>query len=262
MRFNTLLNYPKFIVKNFFRILYPSSRKNILICFKLSMTFLIKEFIFQIFKKKYIHYEVQHRKFIKENLSFHKNQDWFSHNICYWYHTFLKKLSNKKISILEIGNYEGNSSVFLLKEIPNSMITCVDSFSPYNELQSGKNYDVIYNNFLSNISPYKERVTIFKMKSSEFFSLKLNSDKNFKDEKYDLIYIDGSHIYSDVLNDANSAINLLNENGVLIFDDFLWMHYPKINYNPMGAIKKFLENNIKNLKVLSISHQIIFQKIN
>ena len=100
------------------------------------------------------------------------------------------------------------------------------------------------------------------MKSNEFFSLKLNSDKNFKDEKYDLIYIDGSHLYSDVLNDANSAINLLNKNGIIIFDDFLWMHYPKINDNPMGAIKKILENNIKTLKVLSISHQIIFQKIN
>ena len=262
MRFKTLLNYSKFIIKNFFRILYPSSKENILLCFKLSITFLIKEFIFQIYKKKYIHYEVQHREFIKKNLSFHKNQDWFSHNICYWHHTFLRKLSNKKISILEIGNYEGNSSVFLLKELPNSKITCVDSFSPYNELQSGKNYDVIYNNFLSNISPYKERVTIFKMKSNEFFSLKLNSDKNFKDEKYDLIYIDGSHLYSDVLNDANSAINLLNKNGIIIFDDFLWMHYPKINDNPMGAIKKILENNIKTLKVLSISHQIIFQKIN
>ena len=69
-------------------------------------------------------------------------------------------------------------------------------------------------------------------------------------------------IYIHVLNDANSAINLLNENGILIFDDFLWMHYPRINDNPMGAIKKFLENNFKKLKVLSISHQIIFQRIN
>ena len=30
----------------------------------------------------------------------------------------------------------------------------------------------------------------------------------------------------------------------------------------MGAIKKCLESNIKNLKIISISHQIIFQKIN
>ncbi len=262
MRFNTLLNYSKFIIKNFFRILYPSSKENILLCFKLSITFLIKEFIFQIYKKKYIHYEVQHRKFIKENLSFHKNEDWFSHNICYWCHAFIKKLSNKNINILEIGNYEGNSTVFLLKEIPNSKIKCVDSFSSYNELQEGNDFDAVYNNFLSNTLPYKERVTIFKMKSNDFFSLKMNSDEDFKNEKYDLIYIDGSHIYSDVLNDANSAISLLNENGILIFDDFLWMHYPKINDNPMGAIKKILENNIKNLKILSISHQIIFQKIN
>ena len=256
------MDYLKFIIKSFIKILYPSSKKNIFICLRLSITFLINEFIFQIFKKKYIHYEHKHRKFIKENLSFHNNQDWFSHNICYWHHAFIKKLPNKKISILEIGNYEGNSTVFLLKEIPNSTIECVDSFSPYNKLQSGKDYDVIYNNFLSNTSPYKERVTIFKMKSNEFFSLKIASTKDFKNEKYDLIYIDGSHIYADVLNDANSAINLLNKNGVLIFDDFLWMHYPKINDNPMGAIKKFLESNIKNLKIISISHQIIFQKIN
>ena len=52
-----------------------------------------------------------------------------------------------------------------------------------------------------------------------------------------------------------TAYYLLNKN------DFAYNKSYSKGY-PMGAIKKFLESNIKNLKIISISHQIIFQKIN
>lgn len=37
---------------------------------------------------------------------------------------------------------------------------------------------------------------------------------------YDIIYIDGSHVNKDVLEDAIIAMRLLKEGGVLIFDDY------------------------------------------
>ncbi|MDA9606249.1 class I SAM-dependent methyltransferase, partial [Candidatus Pelagibacter sp.] len=78
---------------------------------------------------------------------------------------------------------------------------------------------------------------------------------------YDLIYIDGSHHYKDVLNDARNSYNLLNKNGYLIFDDFLWNFYSDPNENPVGAIKVFLKENFFYLKIVSIGYQIILQKI-
>ena len=41
-------------------------------------------------------------------------------------------------------------------------------------------------------------------------------------ETYDIIYIDGSHATSDVLEDAVLSYRLLKPGGLLIFDDYHW----------------------------------------
>jgi len=46
--------------------------------------------------------------------------------------------------------------------------------------------------------------------------------KNFENEMFDFIYIDGSHTAYDVLQDAILAHPLLKKGGLVIFDDFGW----------------------------------------
>ena len=41
-------------------------------------------------------------------------------------------------------------------------------------------------------------------------------------KKFDFIYIDGSHYYDDVLNDAVNSFNALKENSYILFDDYNW----------------------------------------
>ena len=253
-------NYLKFLIFNFFYILYPC-KKNFIFSIRLSIVFLIHEIYFSIFKKKFLKYEIDYRAYIKKNLSFYKEQDWFSHNICRWYQIFLKDLIKKKINILEIGSYEGNSSVFFLKTITECKITCVDSFSSHNELQEKSDFNAVYSNFLSNTSLFGKRVTHYKMKSFEYFNLLEKNEKYHKDNKFDLIYIDGSHYYQDIINDANSAKKFLNKEGLLIFDDFLWKYFPKIKDNPVCAIKEFIKKNALDFKILSLGYQVILKKI-
>ena len=67
-----------------------------------------------------------------------------------------------------------------------------------------------------------------------FFNLK-NTQK-----KYDLIYIDGSHHYDDVIRDANNSFNALNKNGIIIFDDFLKGITKNYQKDPILAILNFI----------------------
>ena len=126
----------------------------------------------------------------------------------------------------------------------------------------------------------KNRVTITEPYSKIFIknlssknkfhsALKINLSKKLKfrkfstdllNEKFDLIYIDGNHHSDNVLRDARNSFKLLNKNGFIIFDDFLWDYYNEINLNPIGGIKQFLSENFFNLRIVSIGYQLVIQK--
>ena len=46
-------------------------------------------------------------------------------------------------------------------------------------------------------------------------------------EKFDLIYVDGSHLFEDVFVDTYFAIRCLSDDGVILFDDSAQHHVQK-----------------------------------
>ena len=180
--------------------------------------------------------------------------DWFSNNITTWAAIFKKfKLINIKPKILEIGSYEGCSAVFFLNYFKNSEITCIETFKGSDE-HSKIDFTIIKKNFLENTKKFQERITLYEGTSENFFNLK-NMNK-----KYDLIYIDGSHHYDDVIQDANNSFNVLNKNGIIIFDDFLKRYYKKLTKDPILAVLNFINQNKKKIKIINVGYQIIIQK--
>ncbi len=172
---------------------------------------------------------------------------WFSHNIVY-INLMIQKfdLNLIKNEILEIGSYEGNSATFFLKNINKSNINCVDIWSDM--YTSGNKYrslrfSDIKKNFDYNLRPFNNRLNVHQTTSDEFF--KINK------KKFDLIYIDASHTYDDVLSDGHNAIKTLNHNGLIIFDDLLKIDVFK-------AVEEIYTNN-KNLEIEFIYHQAIFR---
>ena len=93
-----------------------------------------------------------------------------------------------------------------------------------------------------------------KSSSKKFF-------ENINNQKFDLIYIDGSHYAKDVYEDAINSFKILNKGGFLIFDDFLWDFYSEINDNPIGGIKLFIKMFFFKIRIVSINYQIIIQKL-
>tara|TARA_B100001057_G_scaffold492509_1_gene585037 strand:+ start:2753 stop:3430 length:678 start_codon:yes stop_codon:yes gene_type:complete len=181
-------------------------------------------------------------------------EDWFSYNIKYISRFILRfKLKKKELNILELGSYEGLSSVFFLTTLKNAKITCVDPHIASEE-NKDKDFNSVSENFQYNTNKFKNRLIHYKSTSDVFF-------KDYKGTKFDLIFVDGNHHYSSVLSDANNSFKHLNKGGFIIFDDFIWNYYKDINSNPVGAIKKFLHDNFIKLKIVSISYQLIIQKI-
>ena len=54
-------------------------------------------------------------------------------------------------------------------------------------------------------------------------TLRMTSDEYFQkhNEKFDIIFIDGLHLYEQVVIDLNNSLNCLNENGFIILHDLL-----------------------------------------
>jgi predicted O-methyltransferase YrrM len=130
--------------------------------------------------------------------------------------TFLDK--SKENKILEIGCFEGLSSVFFADNFidnQNSILTCVDPFLTIHNNDHSKflqNNEEI--NFDFNVSNCKnvDKITIHKITSDAFF------EKNNK--TFTFIYIDGCHEPDYIKRDMENSFNILEKNGIMWMDDY------------------------------------------
>jgi predicted O-methyltransferase YrrM len=168
----------------------------------------------------------------------------------------------KPIRVLEIGSFEGRSAVYIIdkiKEREGASLTCIDPWEDYWELESiklseaEKRFD--YN---TTLALEGTNVTLNKMKGTSLKTLaKFIADGV---PKFDLIYIDGSHMAADVLTDAVLAFSLLRINGALIFDDYAVaidetetndvlqkpLNHPQIGINAFGSV---FANKISKIRI-------------
>lgn len=133
--------------------------------------------------------------------------DWFSHNIANWTRWLQGYSGKPDIRALEVGSWEGRSAVWLMKNIltgDGAALDCIDY---------GEKADV----FKTNTAPWSDRVTLHTGLSQDVMP-------TFKGKKYDFIYIDGDHTPFGVMRDAALAWPLLKVGGLVIFDDYLYLH--------------------------------------
>ena len=164
--------------------------------------------------------------------------------------------NNDKINILEIGCFEGLSSVFFdNKFLDNNLstLTLIDPFSTiadndhmkYNLLEAEKNFD--YN---LSICKNRNKVTVHKITSNKFFEEYQNK------MKYHFIYIDGSHEPSQIKIDMDNSFKVLIDNGIMWMDDYLGGN------NGNTEIKETMDDWIRNnnCKIIFQGYQIAIRK--
>lgn len=184
---------------------------------------------------------------------------WFDVNIVPWCLTFPKVFSRTDpVRILEIGSWEGRSSLFFLTYFTKGSLTAVDTWLGGDEWDYNATADLsdLETRFDGNVAPHAERLT--KRKGSSLQVLPQMLDEKLK---FDIIYVDGSHLADDVLTDAITSWRLLEQGGILIFDDVSAPFYLRMRANPAWAINLFLRYHKGSYNILQAGlQQVILQK--
>lgn len=187
-------------------------------------------------------------------------QDWI-HNkdiIPHWI-THLSEFKGKPIQMLEVGCFEGRSTLWFMEHILTDLLakmTVVDTFEgDEQQYDMGIRVNNLEKEFKDNLKDHIHKIYVCRGYSQQVLK-RLNKE-------YDIIYIDGSHYQTDVLQDAVLAFELLNNGGVMIFDDYA-MEYTDVKstvYKPKVALDAFLTVYGNHLKVLHKGWQLIIKKL-
>lgn len=183
--------------------------------------------------------------------------DWSSCNFSNWVE-YLAPLRARAVRVLEIGSWEGRSAIFFLEYMPQSRITCVDTFEGGSEHTQYEQalLSTIERRFDANLSSYGDRVR--KLKSRSLSALDRLAQEN---RTFDLVYIDGSHLRDDVMIDSILAWRLLAPGGICIWDDYIWgaRDLPSTQ-RPQHAIDAFLDMHLDELEIRHAGAQVIVEK--
>jgi hypothetical protein len=191
---------------------------------------------------------------------FHIN-DWKNH---------LQHLQGKPdVHGLEIGSYEGMSSVWALEHIlthPTSTITCIDIFDNEN-IEARFDHNVIATG-----TPEK----IIKVKGPSEHMIRM-----LEINRYDYVYIDGCHLPKWALSDAVMSWETLKSGGLMIIDDYkhidarpkssrftrigfiddyLWNKRGQYRDSPRPAVDAFLNIYAPYLDIVFKQYQIVIRK--
>lgn len=208
-----------------------------------------------------------------EKKSYTFTEDWFKYNDII---KFLKFDSNKELHFLEVGSYEGKSTIWFIENFMNhlnSTVTCIDpwenysqnedSYESYSSINALHNLSEIQKRFNNNIelSGRKNKVIV-----KQGYSYNILPQLIANKEKYDFIFIDGNHTAPFVLTDAVMSWYLLKKDGMLVFDDYLWKN-PFVKsedplLSPKIAIDTFLDIFKNNLTIIWRDYRLALIKNN
>jgi hypothetical protein len=176
----------------------------------------------------------------------------------YFNQTYPKVIERKKIHVLEIRVYTGVSLINIIKAIPNSIGVGVDMWSSYNENKLLENIDAlgVEQSFYKNVraSGLTDRIEGLKSDSTDALS------RFWKEERmFDFIYVDGSHMLLDCYSDLVLAWFLLEKNGIMSIDDYVYKS-DTILESPFEAVNHFLKRYQGKYKVLYKGYRVFLQK--
>ena len=185
-------------------------------------------------------------------------QNWFEYGERLWplIIPHLPKVNSK--NFLEIGSYEGKSTTWIMENMmsKDDFIYCIDTWQGGEEHASIE-MSAVESRFRNNIAIASSKTGIKPIiKKGKSFDQMCRINDTF-----DFIYVDGSHQTPDVLTDAVMAFNMLNQHGVIVFDDYLWGNPAMPLHRPKAAIDDFMNIHAEKIAILHIGYQVVIKKL-
>lgn len=197
----------------------------------------------------------------------HFTTDWFTDNIRDWakYKPLLGGRPDTKC--LEIGAFEGRSTLWIAEYLCNGLNSTVDTIDTWEgsgEHQGHPYLKTLLSVFQSNLKTHIDsgRVVPHQGKSKDVLQ-RLNIEfLEGKRGQYSFVYIDGAHEAKNVAEDFMLSWDLLAKGGIMAFDDYTWdMRTGRPRDNPRLAIDFFLEAYSDRFEIVHRGYQLHIKKI-
>ncbi|MFQ5589555.1 MAG: class I SAM-dependent methyltransferase [Phycisphaerae bacterium] len=206
--------------------------------------------------------------------------DWFSGNIPNWKRWLAHLIGKPYVEILEIGCFEGKATVWLLQNVlthGSSSITVVDTFDG-GEDQKALGIDVkeLETTFRANIAELTTPHDILYVDGNELVAHECHSEFNYRvhiiksdswnvradvvGNRFDMVYVDGSHLATNALHDCLLAFHAAKQGGLIICDDYEWDVMPGLQA-PKSGIDAFISVFADRISVEERGYQVLLRKL-
>jgi hypothetical protein len=169
-------------------------------------------------------------------------QDWFSYHEEHWLRHFGQLAGRPGVQAVEVGSYEGRSACWIANHLltgDGCRLVCVEPFGQYEGQERNFDHNV-------RLAGCANKVVKLRGRSHQVLPL-------LTEESVDFVYVDGSHLILDVLQDAAMCWRLLRPRGILVFDDYEHALFPdSFGMSAGPAIRAFLT-------LLSGQYELLFQ---
>lgn len=188
-----------------------------------------------------------------------------------WNTEFIKNVKLFNISnldlCLEIGCFEGLTSNYICDNMLSNTgkLYCIDPLLDSYIVENPSQDDLLDNEnhftyfkgqferFIENTNTNRNKIILLRDTSSNAF-------KNLNDILFDFIYIDGDHRPDYVYNDAINSFKHCKTNGIILFDDYIWLEHKGEESTKFG-IDKFLNEYNGKYELLLCEYQVMIKKL-
>jgi len=160
--------------------------------------------------------------------------------------SLLASFKDRPVHFLEIGSFEGASAIWMFRHIlthPDSTLTCIDN----NKFKSRKKLE------------HNLRVAGFVSRAKFHWIDSQDVRSHVPDNRFDFVYVDGSHAAPNVLYDVVNAYLICKPGGIVGCDDYLFDR-PEENSLPKPAIDTFLTLMGDRVEIVRSDYQLWFRK--
>jgi hypothetical protein len=205
---------------------------------------------------------IEQPEFLADDYRF--TDDFFSSNIDVWKLNLARFAHRPNLHFLEVGSFEGLSACWLLNNIltsESSKLTCIDTFDFAGQGSFSRQHQGAETMSIEARFDYNIKLTGSAHKVRKIGKLSRDALRSLSFSAYDYIYIDASHVASDVLEDTVLSWPLLKKGGVLTFDDYQWEQDLNPLNRPRLAIDAFLSIFKTQYKLIHKGYQVSVEKV-